>query len=92
MGTYTISSFWVLLIILQFHIYIFVYSCILVGQITVNSEIVHSTNIHIDTDKFSSKLQQCQIKLSGMMEMFSVCVAQYGTHRPHEAIEHLKCY
>lgn len=91
MGTYTISSFWVLLIILQFHIYIFVYSCILVGQIIVNNEIVHS-RIHIDTNNFPSKLQQCEIKLSGMMEMFSICVAQYGTHRPHEVIEQLKCY
>lgn len=68
------------------------YSCILIGQIIVNSEVVHSTNIHISTDNFPSKLQQCQIKLSGMMEMFSIYVAQYGIHRPHEAIEHLKCY
>lgn len=90
MSIYTISSFWVLLIILQFHIYIFVYSYILVRQIIVNGESVHSTNIHIDTDKFPFKLEQCQIKLSGMMEMFSICIAQYCTYRPHEAIEHLK--
>lgn len=28
---------------------------------------------------------------SAMMEMFSICAVQYGSHQPHVAIQHLQC-
>lgn len=39
---------------------------------------------------FSKPLDQlCQMQLSAMMEMFSICTIGYGSHYPHVAIKHL---